>query len=196
MHTAIDDRRTKSMRKDIKKTVKIPQDCEVKISDKLVSIKKGDDEVHVPYKIKGFKPKIEQDSLVLEKKAGNKPDKKLIHSLSSHLTNAFKGIEKKYEYKLQICSIHFPINAKIEKNQLVIKNFFGERKDRILNIKPNIDMRIEGDIITVKSSDKGLAGEQASEIEALTRIKSRDRRVFQDGIWIIQKQKGRKNGED
>jgi len=184
------------MKRDIKKTVKIPENCEVKISDKFVSVKKNNEEIKVPCKIKNFQPKIEENSIILEKKAGNKTDKKLIHSLSSHLTNAFNGLEKKYEYKLQICSIHFPMNAKVEKDKLVVKNFFGERKDRILTIKPGVELKIENDIITVTSSDKDLAGEQASEIEALTRIQSRDRRVFQDGIWIIKKSKGRKNGED
>ncbi len=184
------------MRKDIKKIVKIAENCEVKVSDKSITIKKNDKEIKVPYKIKNFKPKIEEGSIILEKKAGNKKDKKYIHSLSSHLTNAFNGLEKKYEYKMQICSIHFPMNAKIEKNKFVIKNFFGERKDRILTIKPNVEIKIENDIITLISSEKNQAGEQASEIEALTRIKSRDRRVFQDGIWIIKKAKGRKNGED
>ena len=184
------------MRKEIRKTAKIPENCEVKIFDNLVIIKKDNEEVKVPYKIKNFKPKIENNELVLEKKVGNKNDKKLIHSLSSHIVNAFNGIGKKYKYKLQICSIHFPMNVKVEKNKLIIKNFFGERKERILDIKPNVDLKIENDIITVTSPQKNLAGEQASEIEALTRITSRDRRVFQDGIWIIKKSKGRKNGED
>jgi large subunit ribosomal protein L6 len=88
------------------------------------------------------------------------------------------------------------MNVKVEKDKFVVKNFFGERKERILTIKPNVSLKVENDIVTVTSPDKNLAGEQASEIEALTKVTSRDRRVFQDGIWIIKKSKGRKNGED
>jgi large subunit ribosomal protein L6 len=139
---------------------------------------------------------MEGNSIVLEKKSGNKTDKKRIHALHSHLNNAINGLEKKYEYRLQICSIHFPMNVKVEKDKFVVKNFFGERKERILTIKPNVSLKVENDIVTVTSPDKNLAGEQASEIEALTKVTSRDRRVFQDGIWIIKKSKGRKNGED
>lgn len=184
------------MKKDIKKIIQVPEGNEIKISDKHIVIKNGNEEVTIQYKIRDFLPKLQGNEIILEKKASNKRDKMLINSLSSHIACAFKGMDKKYEYRLQICSIHFPMNAKIEKDHLIVKNFFGERKDRVLKITPGVEVKIENDIIIVQSPSKHLAGEQASEIEALTRIKSRDRRVFQDGIWIIKKSKGRKNEED
>jgi large subunit ribosomal protein L6 len=179
------------MKKDIKKTIQIPQGYELIIQEKAILVKKGNEEIKIMYKIKGIKPKIENNEFIMEKKLGNKTEKKLIHSLISHINNAIKGMEKKYEYQLQICSVHFPMTSKIEKNQLIIKNFFGERKDRVMDINPGVDMKIDNDIITVTSSNKSLAGHQASKIEALTRITKRDRRVFQDGIWIIKKEKGK-----
>lgn len=179
------------MRKDIKKTIQIPAGYEIQCQEKAVLVRKGNEEIEVPFKIKEVKPRIEGNEFIVEKKAGNKTDKKLIHSLISHLNNAIKGMEEKYEYKLQICSVHFPMTSKIEKNKIIIKNFFGERKDRVLTIKPGVQIDIKNDIITVTSSNKNLAGHQASEIEALTRVTTRDRRVFQDGIWIIKKEKGK-----
>jgi large subunit ribosomal protein L6 len=179
------------MKKDIKKTIQIPSGYEIIIQEKRILVKKGNEEIKIPFKIKNIKPKIENNEFIIEKKLGNKTEKKLINALASHLNNAIKGLETKYEYKLQICSVHFPMNSKIEKNKLVIKNFFGERKDRVLEIKPGVEVKINNDIITVTSANKDLAGHQASAIEALTRVTTRDRRVFQDGIWIIKKEKGR-----
>ncbi len=179
------------MKKDIKKTIQIPSGYELILQEKAIVVKKGNEEIKIPYKIKDINPKVENNEFIIEKKSGNKTEKKLIHSLISHINNALRGIETNYEYKLQVCSVHFPMTSKIEKNKLIIKNFFGERKDRILDIKPGVDVKIDNDIITVKSADKDLAGHQASAIEALTRITARDRRVFQDGIWIIKKEKGR-----
>ena len=136
-------------------------------------------------------PRLEGNKLIIEKGNSNKNDKKLINSLVSHIKNALHGLDKKYEYNLQICSIHFPMNVKVEKNKLIIKNFFGERKDRIVEINPKVSIKLENDIIKLESPDKELAGQEASRLEAVTRITTRDRRVFQDGIWIIKKEKGK-----
>ena len=133
----------------------------------------------------------ENNQILIERKDANKNDKKKINSLVSHIESYLKGLGKEYEYKLQICSIHFPITAKIEKGNLVIKNFFGERKDRVLTLNPRSNVKIENDIITVTSPNKDLAGQQAAMIETLTKVTKKDRRVFQDGIWIIKKEKGR-----
>lgn len=183
------------MKKDIQKIIKVPDNCSVRIMDKEIFIKNGQEEIAIKFKIAGFKPKMQNGSLILEKKFGNKNDKKLINSLANHILNAINGFEKKYEYQLQICSAHFPMNVKIEKNKLIIKNFFGERKDRILEITPNTLIKINNDIISVISANKELAGQQSAQIENITKITSRDRRVFQDGIWIIKKEKGKRQNE-
>jgi large subunit ribosomal protein L6 len=179
------------MKKSIQKIIEIPEDCTIELFDKAIVIKKGSEEIRRNYKIDNLKLILAKNSLTIEKQKTNKMDKKLINSLISHIKNAIKGLEKKYEYNLQICSIHFPINVKFEKNKVIVKNFFGERKDRIIEIDPRVSVKIENDIIKLESSDKELAGQEASKIETLTRISSRDRRVFQDGIWIIKKEKGK-----
>lgn len=179
------------MKKPIQKIVEIPEGHSIELHNKRIVIKKGSEEIERHYKISDVVIKLEGNKLIIEKALSNKNDKKNINSLVSHIKNAIQGLDKKYEYKLQICSIHFPMNVKVEKNHLVIKNFFGERKDRIIEINPKVSMKIDNDIIHLESSNKELVGQQASKLEALTRITTRDRRVFQDGIWIIKKEKGK-----
>jgi large subunit ribosomal protein L6 len=179
------------MKKQIDRIIEIPEGHIIELHNKIIIIKKGSEEIKIIYKISDMKIKLEGNKLIIEKAESNKTDKKLINSLVSHIKNAIQGMDKKYEYKLQICSIHFPMNVKVEKNKLIIKNFFGERKDRTIEIDPKVSLKVENDIIHLESSNKELAGQQASKLEALTRITSRDRRVFQDGIWIIKKEKGK-----
>jgi large subunit ribosomal protein L9e len=47
-----------------------------------------------------------------------------------------QGLTEGFKYKLQAVSVHFPITMKIDeaKNELMIKNFLGEKKDRIINV--------------------------------------------------------------
>ncbi len=81
----------------------------------------------------------------------------------------------------------FPDERSANKNELVINNFLGEKIPRKLQLKDNVDVKVEGEIITVKSFDKELAGQTAASIEQLTRRTNYDIRIFMDGIWIIEK---------
>jgi large subunit ribosomal protein L6 len=98
-----------------------------------------------------------------------------------------KGLKEPWVYKLEVCFSHFPISVAIANKQLIIKNFFGERNPRYVKLLDGVDVEIRGNIIEVRSHDKELAGRQAALIEQATRITDKDRRIFQDGIWIIEK---------
>ena len=50
-----------------------------------------------------------------------------------------------------------------------------------------VDVNVNGDIVEISSRDIELAGLTATRMEQLTRVTRRDRRVFQDGIFIIEK---------
>ena len=67
------------------------------------------------------------------------------------------------------------------------KNFLGEKSPRTLTLKKNVSIKIEGDLIAIESPNKELAGQMASDIELLTAKANRDLRVFQDGIYMIEK---------
>ena len=79
------------------------------------------------------------------------------------------------------------MNVAIDKNEIVVKNFLGEKIPRRALILPGVKVRLDKDIITLESSDKEKAGQTAANIESSTRITDKDRRVFMDGIWMIEK---------
>ena len=97
------------------------------------------------------------------------------------------GIEKGFEYKLKAVYSHFPITVELHGKEAIIKNFLGEKIPRKTKILPNVDVKIDKDFITVNSSDKESAGQTAANFEKATWIRLKDRRVFQDGIFIINK---------
>ena len=75
----------------------------------------------------------------------------------------------------------------ISDNKLHVKNFLGEKVPRVLNLKEGTTVKVDGALIHVTSSSKELAGQVSGDIEQLTRRPGFDTRVFQDGIYIINK---------
>ena len=179
------------MKKKIEKVIEVPEKVEIKIKLPSITVIGPKGTIEKKFKAKNIKISKGEKSIILNCNSATRREKKQINTIASHITNMIKGAEEGFEYKLQICTIHFPINTKIEKDSLIIKNFIGENKDRVIKIKKGVEVKIDGDIITVTAADKELAGQQAADIEKATRIKAKDKRIFQDGIWIIKKEKGR-----
>ncbi len=171
------------MKQNISKIIQIPEGMDVGLVDDRIIIKN-------PPMEKGFvlhnvSLKKDGNTIVLKADNATKREKKIIGSIAAHIRNMFS--QKTFEYRLQICSVHFPINVSMNNKQVIIKNFLGETRERKANILDNVDVKLQGDVITVTSRDKEAAGQTAANMEAATRIRKRDRRVFQDGIFMTQK---------
>lgn len=182
------------MKKKIQKTINIPEEVQVQIDDRKITVSGPVGKNARAFIFDKINIKKENSNIVLWCDKATKREKKRMNSIASHIRNMVNGVCKEYTYKLQICSIHFPMNVKIqsEKKEIIIKNFLGERKDRIIKIIDGVKVNVDNDIIIITSSNKEAAGQQAANIEKATKIRHHDRRIFQDGIWIIKKEKGAK----
>ena len=173
--------------KGISEELKIPEGVSVKIIQGVITVigKKGETTKKMYHK------KIEivkkEDTLILKSSEENKKIKKMIGTYKAHLKNMFKGSQEGHKYILKICSGHFPMNVSVSKNNFIIKNLLGEKIPRVMKIKSNVSVSVDGDFVTVESADKEFAGQCASSIEQLTKRSNYDTRVFQDGIYIINK---------
>jgi large subunit ribosomal protein L6 len=78
------------------------------------------------------------------------------------------------------------MNVSVSNKKLIIKNFFGEKIPREVKLK-NANVKVEGELIYVTSQNKETAGQISADIEQVTRRPGYDTRVFQDGIYIINK---------
>ena len=63
----------------------------------------------------------------------------------------------------------------------------GEKIPRLAKISPGVDVKIEGDMITVSGFDREKVGQSAANIELATRRPGFDKRIFQDGCYIVSK---------
>ena len=171
----------------MKETVDVPQGITVNISGSVVKLKGPKGELTRELRF----PKIEIESkdgkIEVRAKDATKKEKTIIGTYAAHLKNMVIGVSEGYTYTLKVCSGHFPMNVAIIGKVFSVKNFLGEKIPRELIIKDGVTVKLEGDIIAVESIDKELAGQVAGAIEILTRVSGKDRRIFQDGIYITQK---------
>jgi large subunit ribosomal protein L6 len=175
------------MKSDITQEINIPEGVEIIKEGHLIKVKgpKGE----VSKKLAGAKIEIivDKNSVKIISKKASKREKKIIYTFKAHINNLIKGVIDGFVYKLKICPGHFPMNVSMDKDVFTIKNFFGEKTPRKLKINPEVKVKIDGKDVYVEGIDKELTAQTAGSIETLTKIKNRDRRIFQDGIYIVSK---------
>ena len=125
--------------------------------------------------------------IVLSAKGASKRESKMIGTIWAHLKNMVKGVGENFVYELEICHVHFPMNVKADGNTITIKSFLGETTERKAKIMDDVSVDIKGNKIMVTSSDIEAAGQTAANLEKATKLTGRDRRIFQDGIFITKK---------
>jgi len=171
----------------IKEEIEIPKDIEIKIENGLVDIKGPKGSIQRKLINPKLNLKIEENKVLLSSEKVSKREKTRAGTIKAHLKNMIHGVSEGFVYKLKICSSHFPMTVSSNNNQLSVKNFLGESIPRNINIKEGVDIKIEEDIIIIESPDKELAGQTAASVEQLCRLTNKDKRIFQDGIYMIEK---------
>ncbi|MEC8954559.1 MAG: 50S ribosomal protein L6 [Candidatus Thermoplasmatota archaeon] len=119
-------------------------------------------------------------------------EKALAGTWAAHLNNMARGVDSGFKYKLKAVYSHFPMTIKVQGNEMTITNLFGEKVPRVAPLPWSGSGEVVVEVsnktdITVSGADREKVGQTAANIERACRIKKRDRRVFQDGIYIVSK---------
>lgn len=172
---------------DINERIPIPEGVTVSVNGFTVTVKGPQGELSRVLQSRGVTIALEGKDLVISAQQVTKTQKNMLFTFKAHLKNMLLGAMEGYTYKLKICSGHFPMSVAIKGDTFEIKNFIGEKVPRTLKIKQGATVKIEGDDITVTGADKEIVGQVAADIEKKTRRPGFDRRIFQDGIYIVEK---------
>ena len=178
----------KRTRKDFAAEIIIPTGIEVEINGNVIKMKKGANELKTIIS-EQVDMKKDGDKIILQVKKARRMNKRNYGSAKSHIKNMIEGLDKGYEYELEICTVHFPMTVTFDKakHEFIIKNLLGEKSPRIVYAKKNIVVEIKAPKIHIKSHDLEAAGQTAADLEKVTKIRNRDRNKFQDGIFITKK---------
>jgi large subunit ribosomal protein L6 len=167
--------------------IALPQDVKAKKEDYKVIIEGPRGTVSKVLKNNLAEVELKGNELIIKARKENRRGKCVMNTFKAHVNNLIKGVQQGFKAKLRICYAHFPITVKIQGSDLIIENFGGEKVPRKAKIMPGCEVKIDGSKITVTGNNKELIGQTAANIELATKVKNKDLRVFQDGIWIIKK---------
>jgi large subunit ribosomal protein L6 len=127
------------------------------------------------------------DEVVIATESRRKEINAMVGTLEAHTKNMFRGVTDGYEYRMKVVYSHFPIQLKLQGNKLEIANFLGEKKARHARIEQGVTAKVGNDEVVLTGIDRELVGTSAANIEHATHIRDRDPRVFQDGIYMVQR---------
>lgn len=155
------------------------------MTDSLLKVKGPKGELQRDMWHPGIKITVEDGQTVFTTESVKKQVVAMVGTLASHCKNMCTGVTTGYQYNLKVVYSHFPIQLKQQGEKLEIFNFLGEKYPRYARILPGTTIKLGTDEVSVSGIDKELVGSTASNIEKATRIRDRDPRVFQDGIYIV-----------
>ena len=179
------------MKMKINETIEIPSGVVCEYKDGFLKGSIGQKTISKKIDMPNVEVVVKSNQISLSCDKTTKREFKKIRTFGVHVNNIFKGLEGDFVYKLESANVHFPMTFKLEGQKLVINNFLGEKVPRMAKIMPNVEVVVKGNQITISSPNKEAAGQTAANFEKATLIRKRDRRIFQDGIYIVEKPGGK-----
>lgn len=173
--------------KGIKETIRIPEEVDVDVKSGLVEISGEKGKLRREFDILGISIEKNEDEIIIKSDSSKKKSRASVGTVVSHVNNMIKGVTEGFTSRLKIVYSHFPITVNVSGGKVKIENFIGEEEPRYAEIVGGTEVEIKDDEIELTGSDKEEVGQTAANIEQTARVRGRDPRVFQDGIYIIKR---------
>ncbi len=116
-----------------------------------------------------------------------KREKALLRALVAHVGNMIVGVTKGYTYKMKLVYAHFPFTVESKGNEIIVANFLGERGNRVVTKIGDTKVLITKDDLILSGNDKDAVSQTCAKLRLLLKIKKKDPRIYQDGLYVFEK---------
>ncbi|MEM0095951.1 MAG: 50S ribosomal protein L6 [Candidatus Bathyarchaeia archaeon] len=175
---------------EVSKVLQIPDDVEVKLEGKRVTVKGALGTLTRDFSYAPISMEFQGKTLRIWANWPRKKESALVGTVYAHINNMITGVRKGFTYKLKIVFSHFPISVKVQGDTVLIENFTGERNPRRAKIVGNAKVKVSGDDVIVQGINLEEVSQTAANIEQATKIRRKDPRVFLDGIYLYERKEG------
>ncbi|MGA2935456.1 MAG: 50S ribosomal protein L6 [Methanomicrobiales archaeon] len=167
--------------------VKIPEGVTVRIEGNLVKVQGPKGMLMRDMYYPNVSLAIADKEMTITTESRRKKILAVCGTFAAHLQNMCTGVTKGYQYRMKVVYSHFPIQLKIAGDRIEVGNFLGEKRSRFARIEKDVKVALGADEVTITGIDKESVGKTAANIEHATRIRERDPRVFQDGVYTVER---------
>jgi large subunit ribosomal protein L6 len=172
------------------KRIEIPSDCQVTLERKTFTVSGPKGTLSRSFPEPYTTVAMEGNEIVASTNISRKKTKALVGTVIAHLRNMFVGVQHGYTYEMKIVFSHFPMTVEVQGQEVLIKNFIGERGVRRARLIGDVQVKVTEDDVIIDGIDIEHVSQSAANIQLATKIRDKDRRVFLDGIYVIRKRKG------
>jgi large subunit ribosomal protein L6 len=167
--------------------VTIPDGVKVELEGTVLKVRGPKGQLERNVRFPQITTAVEGNDVIFSTESDRKSVIAMVGTFTAHTKNMCCGVASGFEYRMKVVYSHFPIQLKLQGNRLEINNFLGEKKARYATIVNGVTAKIGNDEIVLSGIDKELLGNTSANIEHATKIRNRDPRVFQDGIYIVER---------
>jgi large subunit ribosomal protein L6 len=130
---------------------------------------------------------VEDDQIVIRCEYPRVKEKAMVGTYVAHIKNMFHGVTVGFDYHMKVVFNHFPMKVTVKGKQMQIDNYQGGKAPRFADIVGDCVVKVNGADVTISGPDIEACGQTAANIEKATSRRGFDTRVFQDGIYIVEK---------
>jgi large subunit ribosomal protein L6 len=172
-----------------REVVAVPQGVTFSVAHGVLSAKGplGSISRAFPGDVIGFETGDGAVTLVLRIPPNRRHAQALLKTWAAHVRNLAGGLTLGVEARMKVVAAHFPMKVQVRGEELVIENFLGEKYPRTTRLVAGTKASVEGEFVVLSGHDVEQVGQSAANIERVTHIRDYDPRVFQDGIYLIER---------
>jgi len=167
--------------------VRIPDGVKVKLAESQLTITGPKGELVRSVRFPQVSVTCDGKEITIATESDRKEITAMVGTFEAHAKNMCRGVTEGFEYRMKVVYSHFPIQLKLQGQRLEIANFLGEKKARYADIAVGVTAKVANDEVVLTGIDREKVGNSAANIEHATHIRNRDPRVFQDGIYMVQR---------
>lgn len=182
-----DIKQGKGKTEQVVRKLELPKDIELSLSGSTVTVKGQKGELKREFKALQVKIEKKENTLIVSSPNSRRKNKALVGTIVAHISNMIKGVTQGYTYKLRAVHSHFPMTFKLQGSDFMIENFLGSKSKIKASLPEGVKVDVKGSEVSVQGIDKEKVSQAAATIEKSMHVSNKDRRVFQDGLYLVER---------
>jgi large subunit ribosomal protein L6 len=175
------------IQKGLQEYILIPENVKIELNGFTLIVSHNQKITKKEYNFSLVTPSFVENKIILTIPNTKRKIKALLYTYKSLIINQIKGVMEGFTYSFVIRAYHFPMNVTQDEEYLIIQNFNGKKNKILVKKGDAISITLYEKDFEVSSVSKEKIGEFYTRMQEKLKFKGFDKRIFQDGIYLISK---------